>query len=132
MMQTFIEIIIGICLAFVFIFLIRRSRSYTKEKHAAAIGLVSAALVYVGFGLFSASARWNVIEPLGVLIYAVFAWLGFKKSGWFLAVGWALHVVWDWGLHGFATPFVPHWYIGTCVGFDFVVAGYIALRELKK
>ena len=70
-----------------------------------------------------------LIELSGVPIYAVFAWLGLKKSGWVLAVGWALHPLWDAGLHDYATPFVPHFYIGGCIGFDLLVAGYIGLRQ---
>lgn len=131
-MQTLVEIVVGILLAIGFILLVRQSGSYAKEKRTFTIGLVVVALVYVGFGLFSGSITWILIELLGVPIYAVFAWLGLRKSAWFLAVGWALHVVWDAGLHGYATPFVPHWYIGGCLGFDLLVAGYIGIREIKK
>jgi hypothetical protein len=52
-----------------------------------------------------------------------------KKSGWLSAAGWALHPLWDAGLHGYSTPFVPHWYIGGGIGFDLVVAAYVAFRE---
>ncbi|HKY28326.1 MAG TPA: DUF6010 family protein [Pyrinomonadaceae bacterium] len=131
-MQILIELIIGVILAIGFILLARRSVNFTKEKRILAVGLVVAALIYVGFGVFSDSVAWKIIELLGVLVYALFAWLGLKKSGWFLAVGWALHVVWDAGLHGASTPFVPHWYIAGCIGFDLLVAGYIGVREIKK
>lgn len=119
---------LGILLAIGFILLVRRSRSYDKEKWTFAIGLVVTAVIYVGLGL-SNSTRWTLIELAGVPVYAVFAWLGLKKSGWFLAAGWALHPLWDAGLHGASTPFVPHWYIGGCIGFDLLVAGYIGFRE---
>lgn len=131
-MQILIELIIGVILAIGFILLARRSVNFTKEKRIYAVGLVVAALIYVGFGVFSDSVAWKIIELLGVLVYALFAWLGLKKSGWFLAVGWALHVVWDAGLHGASTPFVPHWYIAGCIGFDLLLAGYIGVREIKK
>lgn len=131
-MQLLIEIVIGISLAIGFLLVARRGKSYAKEKRIFAIGLVVAALIYVCFGLFSGSISWMLIELLGVPLYAVFAWLGLRKSAWLLAVGWALHVVWDAGLHGYATPFVPHWYIGGCLGFDLLVAGYIGIREIKK
>ena len=128
-MRTLIEIVIGVFLAIGFILLVRRSRSSAGEKRSFAIGLVVVALIYVGFGLFSGSLKWMLIELAGVPIYAVFAWLGLKKSGWFLAVGWALHPLWDACLHDSSTAFVPHWYIGGCIGFDLLVAGYIALRQ---
>lgn len=130
-MQTVIAVIIGVVLALALILLARRSGKYAKEKRIYAIGLVVAALVYVGLGFFSDSTGWKVIELIGVPVYALFAWLGLKKSGWFLALGWALHVFWDAGLHGTSTPFVPSWYIGLCLGFDVLVAGYVAVRELK-
>jgi hypothetical protein len=130
-MQTLSEIVIGMFLAIGFILLVRRSRSYTKEKKSYAIGLVVAALIYVGFGLFSDSLSWILIELAGVPICAVFAWLGLKRSGWFIAAGWALHPLWDAGLHDYSTQFVPHWYIGGCIGFDLLVAVYVGFRELK-
>ena len=130
-MQTLIEIIIGVFLAIGFILLVRRNRSYTRVKQSIAIGLVVAALSYVGFGLFSGSLRWVLIELAGVPIYAILAWLGLRKSSWFLAVGWALHPLWDAGLHDYSTQFVPHWYINGCIGFDLLVAGYVGFREVK-
>ena len=131
-MQILLEVIVGLILAIGFILLARRSVSFAKEKRMYAIGLVVAALIYVGFGLFSDSVGWKIIELIGMPIYAFFAWLGLKKSGWFLAVGWALHVFWDAGLHGASTPFVPHWYIAGCLGFDLLVAAYIGVREIKE
>lgn len=131
-MQILIELLVGVILAIGFLVLARRSGNFAKEKRIYAVGLVVAALIYVGFGLFSDSVGWKITEVVGVLIYAVFAWLGLKKSGWFLAIGWAFHVLWDAGLHGVSTPFVPRWYIAGCIGFDLLVAGYIAVRKAKK
>ena len=131
-MRTLFEIVIGIFLAIGFILLVRRSGSYAREKLSIAIGLVVAALIYVGFGVFSGSLGWILTEVAGVAIYAVFAWLGLKKSGWFLAAGWALHPLWDAGLHDYSTEFVPHWYINGCIGFDLFVAAYVIFREIKK
>ena|ERR1700752_4294780 len=130
-MQTLIEIIVGVFLAIGFILLVRRSRSYTKEKRSFAIGLVVTALIYVCLAFFSSSLWWILIELAGIPIYAVFAWLGLRKSGWLLAAGWALHPLWDAGLHDYSTQFVPHWYIGGCIGFDLLVAVYIGLREIR-
>ena len=129
-MQTLIEIGVGVVLAVGFILLVRRSRSYTREKRAIAVGLVVAALIYVGFALFNDSVTWVLIELAGVAICVVFAWLGLKRSGWALALGWALHPLWDAGLHH-STEFVPHWYVAACIGFDLLVAGYVAFREFN-
>lgn len=126
------EIIIGGFLAIGFVLIARRRGSFAKEKRAFAAGLLIAALVYVGFGFFSNSIGWIITETLGVPIYAVFAWLGLKKSGWFLAIGWAFHVAWDALLHDYSTAFVPHWYINVCIGFDLLLAGYVGFWEIKK
>lgn len=131
-MQLFIEILTGVLLAIGFILLVRRSGNFAKEKRSFAIGLFITALIYVGFGLFSDSVAWKFIELAGVPLYAVFALLGLKKSSWFLVAGWAFHVLWDALLHDRSTAFVPHWYIGGCIGFDLLVAGYIGFREIKK
>lgn len=122
----------GVLLAIGFVLLVRRWRSFAVEKRAAAVGLFVAALVYAGFGLFSGSIAWNLVELAGVAIYGVFAWLGLQRSGWFLVVGWTLHVAWDALLHDSSTTFVPSWYIGLCIGFDLALAGYIGFREIKK
>lgn len=131
-MQTFIEIIIGVFLAAGFVLIARRSGSFAEEKRVYAIGLLIAALIYVGFGLFSDSIAWIITETLGVPIYAVFVWLGLRKSGLLLAIGWAFHVAWDTLLHDYSTAFVPHWYINVCIGFDLLLATYIGFREIKK
>src|SRR6185295_20221334 len=124
-MQTVIEIVVGLLLASGFILLVRLSRSYARSF---AIGLVVTALIYVGLAIFNSALTWIPIELAGVAVFAVFAWLGLKKSGWWLAAGWALHPLWDAGLHDYSTQFVPHWYIGGCIGFDLLVAIYIAFR----
>ena len=128
-MQTVIEIVVGLFLGVVFILLVRLSGSYAREKRSFAIGLVVTALIYVGLAFFGVSRTWILIELAGVAIFAVFAWLGLRKTGWSLALGWALHPLWDAGLHDYSTQFVPHWYIGGCIGFDLLVAIYIAYRE---
>jgi hypothetical protein len=127
-MQTVVEMVVGLFLGIGFILLVRLSRSYAREKRAFAIGLVVTALIYVGLALFKGARAWIPIELAGVAVFGVFAWLGWKRSGWFLAAGWALHPLWDAGLHDYSTQFVPHWYIGACVGFDLLVAVYIAFR----
>jgi hypothetical protein len=124
-MQTVIEIVVGLFLGIVFILLVRLSGSYERSF---AVGLVVTALIYVGLAVFGNSSAWILIELAGVAIFAVFAWLGLRKTGWFLAAGWALHPLWDAGLHDYSTQFVPHWYIGGCIGFDLLVAIYIAFR----
>jgi hypothetical protein len=130
-MQTFIEIIIGIIFAVAFIFYAKRSKSYRGEKLSYAIGLGIAAVIYVVFGFFSSSTDWILIELGGLLIYLPFAISGVRFSGWFLSLGWLLHVAWDLVLHNQPLNFVPDFYPSVCLGFDVLIAGYICYRELK-
>jgi hypothetical protein len=130
-MQNLFVIFIGAVLAIGLILFAGRHGSYRKEKIVYSVGLIVAALIYVGFGMFSDSFGWKLTEFGGVLIYALFAVLGLRISGWFLSVGWALHVLWDVVLHGYSTEFVPFWYQMLCVGFDLLLAFYIGFREWR-
>lgn len=130
-MRESLWLIAGIVLAGGFILAARRTLNYEREKFIYGTGLVIAALIYVGFGLFSGSVAWQLIELGGVLLFAALAVLGIRRSGWFLGIGWALHVFWDLVLHDASTAFVPRWYQFLCLGFDLFLAGYIGVREWK-
>ncbi len=117
-----IWIIIGAVLAIVWLMIIRRQ---TKANRNIGIGLVIAALIYVGFALFGpAPSPWLFIEIIGVVIFAAFAWLGINRAAFWLAAGWAIHIAWDVGLHQIGTGqvFTPAWYPPLCIGFDTAVA----------
>ena len=92
--------------------------------------LLIAALVYVHFAIRAdAGSGWIVTEAAGVVMFGVMGWLGLRWSIWWLAAAWALHPVWDLGLHyfGSGSSFVdPLRYPIPCVSFDLVVAGYVA------
>lgn len=90
-----------------------------------ALGLLVAALIYLGLAIPSGDGRWLVLEGAGLLLYGPLAWLGLRRPG-VLALGWAAHVGWDIGLHlEAAQPVVGPWYPLGCVGFDLIVAGYL-------
>jgi hypothetical protein len=100
-----------------------------------AIGLVGAALIYIGFAAWEqASPIWITVEAVGVCIYSGFASLSRRYSNWWLAVGWLLHPVWDLGLHWFGAGarFTPTWYVLACVGFDLLVASYVGSMQLQR
>lgn len=128
-----LEIIIGVLIALAFLFLFH----FGKEdvlKGILAVALVITALIYVGFAIFgiltnSANLNWLWLEIFGVGIYFLPAFLGVRKSMWFLAIGWAAHVLWDTILHfGENVTFVPDFYPPVCIGFDLVIAAYICWR----
>lgn len=131
--MIFIEIIIGGLIALLVLYAFRNINDKRSKKFFAG-SLLIAALIYVGFAVSgfytdTASENWLLIEFLGVFIYFAFAYLGVKVSVWFLAIGWAMHVFWDVGLHfGGNVAFVPGYYPSVCIGFDIVFAIYIAYR----
>ena len=97
------------------------------------LALIITALIYVGFALFGKQWDWLPIEFGGVLLYSFFVFLSFRFSNLFLALGWALHVVWDLALHFDGHPgYVPEWYPGVCLGLDLMVAGYLTWLFLGK
>lgn len=120
-----LEIIIGILLAALSVAII--AKTYPKKDHAFwRMGLLIAALIYVGFALFGQSWEYLPIELIGLAFYGAFVWLSKKYALYWLALGWALHIGWDVFLHsGSETAFVPSWYPGICLGFDILIAIYI-------
>jgi hypothetical protein len=95
------------------------------ELHVFGLGLLVAALIYVGLALPTADGRWLALEAGGVPIFGGAAWLGLRRPA-ALAIGWMAHVVWDVGLHlGRAQPVVGSWYPIACIGFDLVVGGFL-------
>lgn len=123
-----VEIIIGIIAAAILVFVARK-----KEISFWRYALVIGALIYVGFAIVGQQWDWLPIELGGVLLYSFFVFLSFRFSILFLALGWALHVVWDLGLHFGGHPgYVPDWYPGACLGFDLLIAGYLVWGFLEK
>ena len=91
-------------------------------------GSRSPRLIYFAFALVGGpSARSLALEAVGVLLYGGAAWLGFRKSTALLALGWAMHPVWDVALHltGAGAVYTPDWYPWGCVSFDMIVAGAV-------
>lgn len=114
--------------------LVARTRPPQGERLIYAIGLVSTALIYVGFGVVGkANVRLLALESLGVLIYGAAAWFGIRGRPWLLALGWAAHVGWDLLLHldGAAAEYTPSWYPWSCVSFDLLIAGAVLLSAKR-
>lgn len=99
-----------------------------RERRVYGVGLVIAALIYVGFGVVGgASARWLALDSLGLFVYGTAAWGGLRGRPWLLAAGWAAHVAWDALLHlsGAGAEYTPRWYPWLCLSFDLVIAGAV-------
>lgn len=120
-------VLVGLVLGALFVLVARA----LGERLVFAAGLVFAALIYVGFAVYGhAGAGWLGVELVGVVLYGAMAVLGLRHTQWWLALGWATHPIWDTALHlaGGGGAFAPAWYAILCMGFDVIVALYIAFR----
>lgn len=126
MSNTVIELIVGVVLAFTFLLWTRAQPDAGRRLYA--IGLAVTALIYVAFPVIGgADSRSLGLEAVGLLLYGAAAWIGFRKSTALLALGWALHSVWDVALHlqGAGAAYTPDWYPWGCTSFDLVVGGAV-------
>jgi hypothetical protein len=91
-------------------------------------GLFAAAGAYFGFAVVARPpAIWGLLELLQVVAFGTLGLMGWKGSAKWLAWGWLLHPVWDFGVHhlGPGRSFAPLAYVFACITFDWVVAAYI-------
>lgn len=132
-MATLIQLFIGAlaCLAFI---LIARRAGLRRETLLYAAALLVAALIYVGFAAAGrAPLSWVALELGGLALFSSIALLGLRVSFWALALGWAAHAGWDVLLHKLlrSAEFVPEWHPVVCMGFDLLLAAYLAARLIE-
>jgi hypothetical protein len=111
-------------------FLLSRFTREIYGRALLAIFLITAAGAYFGFAVLAGvSPLWILVELVGVIVFGVMALLGLRDSAWWLALGWALHPLWDVVLHlwGPGSSFASQPYAIACITFDWVVAAYIAI-----
>lgn len=110
---------------------LRAGRRENNGRAVLAVALVGAAAIYVLFALMDGAWGWVGIELVGTAAFGALAWLGLRGSLAWLAAGWAVHPVWDAGLH-FAGlgEHGARWYVILCVGFDLTLAAMIAWRAV--
>ena len=106
-----------------------RSRSPDGQLRVFAVGLVVAAVIYVGFALAD-GVEWMALEAAGVGLFVLLAYAGLRRSPLLLALGWTVHVGWDVGLHlARQQVVVPAWYPSVCISFDLHVARVLQPRR---
>jgi uncharacterized protein DUF6010 len=130
--NTVIELIVGMLLAFGFLLWTRAQPDGGRRLYA--IGLAVTALIYVVFPVIGGGdARSLALEAGGMLLYGAAAWIGFRKSIALLALGWAMHPVWDVALHlqGAGAEYTPHWYPWGCTSFDMIVGGAVFVSGIQ-
>ena len=127
-----IEGVIGGAVLSLLAWLLSRFVSDLVGRTLLATMLFAAAGAYFGFAVvapLSVSRLWPFIELLQVIAFGAMGLAGWKGSAKWLALGWALHPIWDFGVHhlGPGRNFAPLQYVAVCVTFDWVVAAYIFL-----
>ncbi|HEX5887646.1 MAG TPA: DUF6010 family protein [Pyrinomonadaceae bacterium] len=111
-------------------FLLSKFVSDVAGRTLLATVLFAAAGAYFGFAFNPATPRiWILIELLQVVAFGTLGLYGWRGSPYWLALGYALHPVWDFGLHylGPGSSFAPLPYAIACISFDWVAAAYILI-----
>jgi hypothetical protein len=132
--RVLLEGAIGAFVLIVIAFLLSRFTHDIFGRSVLVIFLFIAAGAYFGFAvmardLWGTKPFWMLIEVIQVVIFGAMALLGLRGSAWWLVAGWALHPLWDAGLHylGPGRSFAPVTYAIACISFDLLVAAYITV-----
>ncbi len=111
-------------------FLLSKLISDLVGRTLLATALFAAAGAYFGFAVVARPpAIWGLLELLQVVAFGTLGLMGWKGSAKWLALGWLLHPLWDFGVHhlGPGRSFAPVTYVFLCITFDWVVAAYILI-----
>ena len=109
-------------------FLLSRFVSDLAGRTLLATVLFAAAGAYFGFAFNPNTPRiWMLVELIQCVAFGTLGLYGWRGSPFWLALGWVLHPVWDFGLHylGPGSTYAPLSYAIACISFDWVVAAYI-------
>lgn len=127
---VFIEGAIGGLVLSVIAFLLSRLIKDIVGRTLLATVLFAAAGAYFGFAFNDTTPRiWVLIELLQVVAFGALGLYGWKGSPYWIALGYLLHPIWDFGVHhlGPGREFAPLAYVISCISFDWVVALYIVI-----
>lgn len=119
----------GVILALI-AFLLSRFTKDIVGRTLLATMLFAAAGAYFGFAFsLGLTQIWVLIELLQCIAFGALGLYGWRGSAKWLALGWALHPVWDFPLHypGPGRIYAPVPYVIFCISFDWVVAAYILI-----
>jgi hypothetical protein len=98
-----------------------RHRTAHGELRLYGFALLIAAAVYVGFALVRRSPEGIALEGVGFSLFGLFAMFGWKGQARWLAIGWLIHVAWNFIQRGDPSH-VPLWSAWFFAGFDPVIA----------
>jgi hypothetical protein len=111
-------------------FLLSRFAGDVVGRFLLVIFLFIAGGAYVGFAVGAGvSPPWAAAEVPHAVVLGTMGLLGLRGSASWIAAGWALHPLWDAALHYFGPgrSVAPASWAISCVSFDLVLAGYLAM-----
>jgi len=123
---------LGVLFAIGLIVLTRWSK--TRPALLAAYALIAISFLYVGFAIRADNYEtWVGFEMTAVAFFGTLAGTSIVGSPWFVVVGLLLHAAWTLYEHylGAGQAFAPAPAVMATVGFDVVVALYVAFMTLS-
>ena len=130
MIEALIEGAVGGAVLSLIAFLLSKFASDVAARTLLATVLFAAAGAYLGFAFQESLLRgWVLIELLQCIAIGTLGLYGWRGNAKWLALGWALHPIWDFVLHyiGPGRSFTPWRYAIACITFDWVVAAYVVI-----
>jgi hypothetical protein len=104
------------------------ARAARLERLLLCVFLASMPLIYLESGLWHGAKERLLLEGLGLVLFAGWAFLAYSRDAWVLAAGIAAHgVLWDSWHHG--VDYIPSWYASACLVVDLGWAGYVLLQR---
>lgn len=102
--------------------------SLTRIDKNSIYALILAGIAFLYVGYTWTNFEIAVISFLQTLFFLLFAYLGIRKSGYYLVAGYFLHGVWDgvYPLLG-SRDLLPPDYDYFCLTYDFIVAIYLSV-----
>jgi hypothetical protein len=110
--------------------LLSRFVSDVAGRTVLATVLFAAAGAYFGFAFNPATpAIWLLLELLQTIGFGILGLYGWRGSPYWLALGYALHTLWDFGVPylGPGSSVAPQANTVFCLSFDWVAAAYIVI-----
>ena len=111
-------------------FLLSRFAGDIYGRALLVIFLFIAVGAYVGFAVGAlVSGLWVLAQVAHAILLGSMGLFGLRGSPYWIAGGWALHVLWDYLLHylGPGHEFAPGFWAIFCVSFDLTIALYIVV-----
>jgi len=106
----------------------RAGRGARLERQLLCGFLAAMPLVYLESGLRHDASRWLFVESAGLVVFAGWAWLSYRRDALWLALGIAAHgLLWDAWHH--ASSYIPAWYASACLVVDLGLALYVLLQR---